>query len=179
MRQLFLLATIVLTACSARESIEPVTAPPRILNTGTTYDVTVGSGSDTRGAVVRASVDEAWRALPGVFAAFGIVPQHLDSEQKILGNFEHVVRRTLAGEPLSRYLSCGSTMSGSIADSYDVRLSVASQLLPAEAGQSLVRTRVEATARSREGVSGSPVPCGTTGRLEARIAELLDTSVAG
>lgn len=177
MRTPRLLSLLALAACGGGGGIEPATAPPRILTSGTTYEVSVANESDAGAVVIRAAPEIAWIALPGVFQALEIAPKHIDSGQKIMGNVDHSVRRRLGGEPLSIYLNCGSSMSGPIANNYDVKLSVISQLHPAEEGRTLIRSRVAATARSREGTSSSSVQCGTTGRLEARIAELLNRSV--
>jgi hypothetical protein len=177
MRPSALFLILCLTGCAARGPIDPVDAPARVLSTGTTYDVTVASDSEPGTSIVGAPLEVVWRALPGALAALDIVAEHRDGTQRVMGNSAMTVRRSLAGEPLSRYLECGSTMSGPIANSYDVRLSLLSDLRAGDGEQTLVRTRLEATARSRDGASASSVPCGTTGRLEARLAELLNRSV--
>jgi hypothetical protein len=139
----------------------------------------IGADSNAEVLRVNATPEVAWIGLPGVFEALEIPVELLDTGRKMMGNPDHRVRGRIAGRPLSEYLSCGTTMSGQIANQYDVRLSVVSPPLPGEEEEegTGIRTRVEATARSRSGASGSAVTCSSTGRLEERVAELLNRSV--
>jgi hypothetical protein len=173
-----ILAILALTGCaSAASTGRPPDNPARVMTTGTSADILIASDAEAGALPLRASPEAAWIGLPGVFEALEIPVDQVDSRQKLLGNSAFTTRRRLGGQPLSTYLSCGSTLSGPIANQYDVRLSVLSQILPSAGGDARIRTRVEATARSRDGASSSSVPCATTGGLETRIAELLNRSV--
>jgi hypothetical protein len=79
------------------------------------------------------------------------------------------VRSTFARQPLSRFVSCGSTIAGPRADQDRVSLSVVSHVKPATTpGWSRVETRVVATATDTQGTGGRQ-GCTTTGALEVQI----------
>jgi hypothetical protein len=178
MRKSSLVAILAITGCaSAGGSARPPDTPTRVLTGGTSADVLIANDAEAGALRVRATPEAAWIALPGVFEALEIPVDQVDPRQKILGNSAFTTRRRLAGQPLSAYLSCGSTLSGPIANQYDVRFSIVSQVLPSADNEAAIRTRVQATARSRDGASSSSVPCASTGGLETRIAELLNRSV--
>lgn len=179
MRHVVVLAALAAAACappgSAATSAD--SGPARIITTGSGAEVRVGGDGPAAAYAVPSAPDEVWNALPGVYTTLGVPEGLRDHTTGTYGNRRHVLRRTLDGKPLSRYLSCGYTATGSpIADSYRVQLSVVTTVKPA-AGGSEVRTEVGATAQSIEGASSSAVPCASTGRLEARIAELLGARV--
>lgn len=177
MRREPLLALLLLSACASAGGTEPLTAPPRVMSSGGSYDVRVSSNNEAAVEVVEASADEAWAALPQVFQALEIPVTHVESGNRVMGNRDYTARRTLAGETLERLLNCGATISGPITSNHTVKLSLLVQVLPVDDGQARLSTRIEARARSRQGVSSSVIPCGSTGRLEARVAELLNTAV--
>jgi hypothetical protein len=118
------------------------------------------------------SVDRAWAAYPAVFGELGIEPGVVDPKQHVFGNAGIKMRNTLGRQRLSRYFDCGTTVGMSNADTYDVLVRVLSQVIPADAGLSSLRTQVEATAHANA-VSGATVRCVSTGALEARIAHML------
>ena len=118
------------------------------------------------------SVDRAWAAYPAVFGELGIEPGIVDSKQHVFGNAGIKMRNSLGRQRLSKYIECGATAGMSNADSYDVIIRVVSQVVPADAGLSMLRTQVEASAHA-SAISGAPVRCVSTGALEARIARML------
>ena len=178
MTRIRILAILAVTGCaSAAGTGRPPENPARVTTAGTGADILIANDTEAGLLRVRATPEAAWIGLPGVFEALEIPVNQVDSRQKMLGSSAFTTRRRLGGQPLSAYLSCGSTLSGPIANQYEVRLSVLSQIFPAAEAEARVRTRVEASARSRDGASGSSVPCASTGGLETRIAELLNRSV--
>lgn len=179
MRRISFFATVALAACASSGATDPANAPARILSSGDGYDIQVGGDTERSTMRIAASPDDAWRALPEVFQALEIPVENIDSGRRTLGNRQHSVRRRLAGKALAQYLNCGSSMTGPIASSHEIQLSVLAQVLPGEGGASRLQTRVEGSARSPQGASVASVHCGTTGRLETRIAELLNRRVAG
>ncbi len=115
----------------------------------------------------------AWAALPAVYEEVGLQGARVvDAKRRVFGIVSRVVApQSLAGEPLSRFLTCGSRTAASSADTYEVRLRALTQI-DSTAGGSAVLTRLDAVARSR-GVSGLPVRCSTTGRLERLLVDSL------
>jgi hypothetical protein len=118
------------------------------------------------------SVDKAWAAIPTVFGELGIDPNVIDSRQHVFGNAGTTHRGKLGTQRMSHYFDCGATAGISNADQYDILIRVITQIIPAEAGLSALRTQVEATAHP-SATSGQSVRCATTGALEERIAHML------
>lgn len=123
--------------------------------------------------------EDAYLALPAAYQALGIEVQTRSDASRALGNERLILRRRLGKTPLSSYIRCGSSgMTGDNADSYEVTMLVTTQALPGEVGRTRLATRVEATARPM-GVSGSPVDCASTGKLERAIADGVLARTAG
>ena len=180
--RIFRLSALALLAgcATAAAGGAPADTPGRVITAGDSYDFRIANDASADALPIRATPVAAWTALPGVYQALDIPVEHIDAAGRILGNQRHQARRRLGGEPMSTWFTCGSTLSGPIANEYDLRIAVLSQVRPAEEpSASILSTRVEATARSRDGTSASEVACSTTGRLERRIAELLNRSIGG
>jgi hypothetical protein len=123
-----------------------------------------------------APADSVWSALPAAFEQLGI-PAGADHDQKVLGNPEFRVKR-IEGALLSSYVDCGRGVTAvPLADDYDVTLSVLTQVTPSGEGWSLVATTVSGRAKPRA-VSGAPVYCQSTGKLEQRIVDLVLRSLS-
>jgi hypothetical protein len=118
------------------------------------------------------SVDKAWAAMPTVFGELGIDPNVVDGKQHVFGNAGTTHRGKLGNLRISRYFDCGSTAGISNADQYDILVRVITQIIPAEAGLSALRTQIEATGHATA-TSGQVVRCASTGALEERIAHML------
>lgn len=177
MRSPPLLALLLCAGCVSGGGSEPLSGPPRVLSSGGSYDVRVTSNDEASVQVIRATPAQAWDALPRVFEALDVPITHMQEAQHLMGNRDFTASRRLGGDPLERFLNCGSTISGPITSNHTVKLSLLVQVLPSDGGQSQLSTRVEGRATSRQGVSGSVLACGSTGRLEAKVAELLNAAV--
>lgn len=126
---------------------------------------------------VHAIVEEVWNLVPEAYVQLGIPIGGVNPEARLLGNTGFRARDDLSDLRLSRIISCGRTMTGDIAERYDVELEVLTQVHDAE-GASVVASVVEATARPR-GVSGNAVRCSSTGRLEREIVQRVRTQLVG
>jgi hypothetical protein len=122
-------------------------------------------------------VDKAWAAVPTVFGELGIAPNVVDSKQHVYGNAGTNFRRELGNQRMSRYFDCGSTTGISNADQYDLLIRVITQIVPADAGLSILRTQAEATGHATA-TSGQVVRCASTGALEERIAHMVADQAA-
>lgn len=176
-RSLVLLAAILIapTACA---SSSPSNLPPsEVVYTGFDsrsgrFGVGTGAGSDRPADLLLMDVKSAWAALPQAYASLGLTPTVVDTASRILGVQGLVIHKPLAGERLSRLLDCGVDVTGPNADYYEVRLTVMSGVRAAEDGSSTVTTRVSAYAQANG--QSSNVRCGSTGRLEERIAAAMN-----
>lgn len=132
------------------------------------FGVGTGADSDRPADQLLMDVRTAWAALPRAYASIGLTPTVVDTAQLVLGVQGLVIHKPLGGERLSRLLDCGIDVTGPNADYYEVRLTVMSGVRPAGDGSSTLTTRVSAYAQANG--QSSNVRCGSTGRLEERIA---------
>jgi hypothetical protein len=115
---------------------------------------------------------KAWPALVQTYAAFGVPLQGADpSTYSIATQYIHA-HNSFAGEHLSRWLDCGSTITGDIATNYEITLRFGTLLDTSVLGRTIVRTSFTATAIA-SGSGSTPVDCSTRGAFEKRIAALV------
>jgi uncharacterized protein YndB with AHSA1/START domain len=117
-------------------------------------------------------VERVFAALSEAYQRVGLPSPELDPAAHVAAVEGFAVTRRLQGVPLSRYLECGSGITGAYADTHRVRLYVNTALEPAGAEQTIVRTRVEATAAPTGGGGGTRT-CSSMGALELEIAQWL------
>lgn len=94
-----------------------------------------------------------------------------DSLGGLVGNLRLTIMRRLAGDPLSRFLNCGSTMTGASADSYRISSALLAILDPLPANRTRLRIAFAAGARDMSGPSTEPVSCGSSGLFEHKVAD--------
>jgi hypothetical protein len=115
---------------------------------------------------------KAWPALVQTYAAFGVPLQGADpSTYSIATQYIHA-RGSFAGERMSRWLECGTTITGDIATQYEITLRFGSMLDTSVVGRTIIRTALSATAIA-SGSGTTPVECSTRGAFEKRIAALV------
>jgi hypothetical protein len=171
-----LLAATALAACGSTTSSGPSTgAGPTTtsVSTGNNANVEFTLHPDNRpsSSTVQAPPERVWAVLPTVYEGLNIPVGTIDPNARLIGNRRVQVRsgRVATGRATT-YLNCGNTGLGApIADSYEVHMSVLTQLVPSDGGTTQVQTSVEGNATQR-GVSGAPVRCASSGRLEEQIA---------
>src|SRR5437764_12954009 len=106
------------------------------------------------------------------YASFGVPLRGADQRRYLIAPQPVHAHASFAGERMSRWLECGSTMTGDIASAYEITLRFGSLLDTTVAGRSILRTAVTATAIA-PGSGTTPVECSTRGALEKRIAALV------
>ena len=148
----------------------------------TTQTISVGargSGGSTRmtaSAVASEStlpfpLEDAWRFLPAAFDSLGIPTSLVDPSTHVISNQGMKIRQRLGKTPLSRYIECGTTQIGPNADSYEVYLTVSTQLDRAGTG-TIISTTVDALAKPLN-FSQEYSRCSSKGVLEPRIADAI------
>ncbi len=148
----------------------------RVETSNGAYDVPVARDRVAAERTLDADPDAAWDALPRVYRSLGLVGFVVDSTTHVYGVPQPAVApRRIAGQRISRFLACGTGITGSVADDYEVRIVLLTQIDPAQPG-ARVRTRFEGIAHSR-GVSGANIDCGSNGKLEDMIADSLQARV--
>jgi hypothetical protein len=96
-----------------------------------------------------------------------------DSAGGIVGNHDLTKLRSLGGSAMSRYVSCGSGMTGPNADNYRVHLAIFAFVDPLPGNQTRLGVALAAGAQDVQGVAKQPVACGSTGALEGRIRRVV------
>ena len=74
---------------------------------------------------------------------------------------------------MSTWLNCGSGMTGPNADNYRITIALMIIVDPAANNTTRMRIGMVGSGANIVGNSTEPVACGTTGRLEERIAQLI------
>jgi hypothetical protein len=128
--------------------------------------VSLGEGAVV--ASVAAAPGQVHRALVVAFRELGIPVEIADERTGQVANTQFRVNRELAGARLSRFLSCGETITGPRADSDRVLMSVVSTVTSEEPEGSRIETRVVAVATDTGGTGGRQA-CSSTGELEQRL----------
>jgi hypothetical protein len=145
-----------------------------ILDAGQPVNITIDR--DPSSHQVAASLNSAWNSIAPVYEALGIPLEYADLRTHRTGNTRFVVSRQLAGQPMSKMLRCGEGITGALADSYRIQMSIWTELKSIDAENTAVFTRIEAKGSSVSG-TGSTVNCITTGMLESAIVKLLKQRV--
>ena len=143
--------------------------------TGGAFDLQITRDPATTSETLAATPEELWRALPAVFAELEIALSEAAPAAKFLTATGHRMRR-LAGRSMAQYFDCPGGYENLAATS-EVYLTVTAQVLRGpNAEESLLRTQVHASARSRN--SGTQVICTSRGALEKLILLTLAEKVA-
>jgi uncharacterized lipoprotein len=165
------LSVAAVSACSSNPPIDSAPAPETIRVSGT-GSVTMTSNATAGVSIVAAPIARVWRLLPMVYDSVGLHVATLDSARHLIANGDTKLRRQLRGVPLSRYLDCGQTQIGYNADSYEVVLTVKTQLQSDPSGATTVRTLVTAVSKP-VAFSQEYSSCSSTGKLESRVSDVI------
>ena len=142
----------------------------RSISLRTTEDVYVSEDTLPR------TTGNVYRQLAATYDEMGIPITKVNAEARLIGAVETRLRGDLAGNPISKYLRCGTSITGSIADQYQVYLTVVTQLESLETGEDGVYTHLSAIAQ-QGGRSGNNIRCATRGVLERDIFEHLQRKI--
>jgi hypothetical protein len=175
------LAVLALCACaspggpSPDVSVEPMA--DRVQSGAGT--LTIGGSATTVGMAVdiAAPPDDAFRALQSVYEDLKIPVADLSPKDRIVGNQQFKTRRRIAGVPMQTYLECGGNPGQPNAETYDVIITVLSNVSASKDGASSLTTRIQAIASDPGHGQVNQMRCSTTGELEARIAKLVREKV--
>ena len=183
MRRALSMSAILLSACASSQGSS---APPmpdqtfRIPASSGGASTTLAITSSTTSSVksVPATAERIWSVLPAVYESLGIPITDRDPAARTIGNTSYKVRRRLGDVPLSRYLDCGSTQGAPSAESYEIVLSVTTGLQAGTSDSTRVSITVSAMGRPVF-LSAEYVRCGSTGGLEKRFFETLNSKLRG
>lgn len=175
MRWLAIVSLATLAACSARTPGPGPTSRTETLvvasSGGAVTQVTTVATDRPLAYPLTYTTDQVWRVMPAVFDSLGIPVTELDASRRRIGNAAFRLRRRLGGTPLQQYIDCGAAQGGPNAETYEVALTVFTEVVAGEAASSTVSTVVQANARPIS-FAGDWIRCTTKGRLEGKIAEI-------
>jgi hypothetical protein len=176
MRRYLPLAALLLLGCAAQPPGASSPAERQTVVVSTDMgNIEIERFTDTRGTNHRipAATDAVWHVLVDAYGEMQIALGTVDRPNGTLGNTRLIATRTLAGQRLSRFFSCGSTATGSpVADSYRMEISVLTTVREDAPDTSLLQTQLRATGYPH-GPSSSPVQCASTGNFEERLARMV------
>jgi hypothetical protein len=124
-------------------------------------------GSDS---TVEAPPDSAFAALMAAYQDLGIDVKLLNPGTHEIGNRRYTKMYDVAGVRMSKYVGCGSTETGPVADSYRITMSLVSRVTPSGTG-SRIDTQLTAFAEDIASSKGV-ISCTSLGGLEQRIHAL-------
>lgn len=130
-----------------------------------------------RGDTLAYEGDDLFRHLAATYDEMGIPLNQVNAEARLLGAVEARMKGDLGGRPLSRYFRCGTSITGDIADQYEVYVTVITQLESVEEAGTGVYTHARAFA-VQGGRSGNEIRCATRARLEREIVEHFERKLA-
>ncbi len=169
-------------AASAQGGITPVVAHEQevthIAFEGSSLDIAWTRDRGVSEHKLLIPADQAYAAFPTVFGELGIDPNLIVTKDMLFGNAGATYRHTIAKERLSHYFDCGQMLGVSTADTYEMWIRIVAQVVPADGGLSKVRIAVESNAKATDRPGGS-VRCQTNGRLEQRMAKMLQEAAVG
>lgn len=169
-------ALIVLAAgcASSGASAGGATTPETTLVRGARSTLAIDTRRENEERVdsLPVSPQQLFGVLPQVLASLTLRTATLDQGALRIASAPTQFRRTIDGERLSHFISCGVTAMGNNADLYSVTLRVQSWVERAGETASVLHTVVRATARPNDNGSGSSVNCASNGKLEGRVRAL-------
>jgi len=177
MRSVVILALLVLPGCASApgSAITDRDATVRVSDGSSIMRVQPTGGMAS--APLAYSADAVFAVLPAVLDSLGISVGTLDSDQRVIGNTGLKLIGRLGKVALSKYIDCGQTQGFPSADTYEVHLSVLTQVHRQGATEATLATVVEAAARPMSH-KGDYSRCSTKGELESRIIAQTKTRLA-
>jgi hypothetical protein len=172
MQRIALLSVGILLCSAAGAPVVTSQTPVAPTQAGQTHEAEVVSGR----ADLQASLDKVWDALPQAYASLKIPITVNEPANHIMGAERMRTHHYLGDVRLSKLLDCGETEGGMNADTYDVNLSMLTQLQSNAAGGTTVTTKVDAAAKPAS-TSGQYNSCVSTGQLETRLVRAIEAQL--
>lgn len=141
------------------------------------YGSAVTAGPARAPDTLNATPAKVWSALIQVYSQMGVPLSIADTEKLVIGALRVAQRKPVGGQRLSSLLECGSSVYGSNADQYAVKLTWLSHVQAINDKQSAVDVRVGGSA-APNGLN-STVNCASTGKLEEMTTQELRKALGG
>lgn len=119
-----------------------------------------------------------WTVAKQVYASIEVPVAIENPAAHQLGNSNFYKARTMAGQPMTQFVDCGSGMTGPKAASYRIYMSLITQISGDGKGGTIVQTTFVPMGQDVSEGSTDRIPCGSTGRLEQLVLDRIKTGVA-
>jgi hypothetical protein len=163
-------AFLALIACASGRASTPSQVDRVVVSTDA-GEIHSYEGVPSVQVTVRAAPEAVLVALRGAYSELGIEDKLSGPATRKVGNTYFRRTSRLGGVPLSRYIDCGSTMTGPAADNYPITMSVVSLVTPQGTG-SKIETLLSARTGGSSSSSGA-LSCRTRGTLELQLNRIL------
>lgn len=120
---------------------------------------------------IAASRGATFHAAAQAMLELKIAVNSRDSLRGMVGMANIAHNRLFARSPISRFLNCGSGMTGANADNWRVYITVFAFVDAVDSTSTTLRVAAIGGARDVAGTSTAPVACGSTGAFEAMFAD--------
>lgn len=121
---------------------------------------------------------QAFHAVAQVLAELKVPIDTRDSTRGVVGVVSVARMRTFGVGRISRYLNCGSGLTGLNADNWRVYVTALAFVDPAGADSTTLRLAMVGGAQDVAGSSTEPVACGSTGSFESLVTERVRAKLA-
>ena len=142
-------------------------------------DIGTGNTSIVVATTVRlsATADQVFSTLPAAYEKLGITVTTMVTKERMIANPDLRARARLGGIPLRRLFDCGGASGDPNADTFQLTISVASEVKDNGDGSSTLSTLLQANGRPVQ-FGGGDVRCSTTGELERMIEQQVKLKLA-
>jgi hypothetical protein len=166
---------LVLTcgACASGGSTPTTRSPDRVIMTTQDGSVLRQQIDAATKATFPSSPDKVWAAVVGAYADLGIEANSWDKTQGHYAAQNFIMPRRIKNVGITALFSCGSSMTGPVADQGRIMADVVTKLLPNPDGTTSATIYVDGMLKKNEGASSDPIHCSSSGRIE----ELLRKSI--
>ena len=169
-RALCIIGLVAIAGCASGTSI--ATEQSHNITTGGGGFLQVTGSDAPKMSVLKLPLASVWRVLPSIYDSIGVEISELDHTNHIIGNTGLKVRKKLGNRSLSELMDCGNAQGYPSADTYDIQLSIRTQVEARADGGTTMGTIVQAVGRP-VAFSGEYVKCLSKGTLEVTIQDAL------
>jgi hypothetical protein len=163
-------------ACASSSSSAGAPSRTQTVYAGNTMlTINPDNGAATR--VIEAPLEKLWRVLPTAYDSVAIPLSIIDPKKHQIGNEGFKVRQALGRKRLSTFFECGSTQGGANADSYELYLTVLTNLEADGPSRTKVTTTITAAAKPMQ-FAQDYSRCSSKSVIETRITEILAAAAA-
>ncbi len=169
----------IVSACAPATHGAGSSPAERVLVTDTYGTVTRQSAlSDRANATFAAPLAKVWPTLAAAYLDIGLDANFADQASGRYGVRGYAFPKSLKGERIGSYFSCGQSITGSLVDAGRVTAEVMTSLSATDDGQTHAVIYVSGSLRRNDGNSSDPIACSSTGKLEEAIRTSIERRLA-